>query len=238
MLNLRTVALFALSLPVAVQAQSEQGKAWSSDAELGFVQTAGNSDTKTVNGKVSAKHEHNVWREHINFSALNSAQDNETSAEKYLLNGKLDYLSGEKSYWFATASFEADRFSGYDYQAVIAAGYGARLLDDAIYSLDIEAGPGYRENKLRDQSGSEEDVIFRVAEEFGWVVSDSAKVAQSLSVEAGGDNTISRFETSLKSKINGSFSMKLSYMIKYSEEVPAGDKHADTETGVRLVYSF
>ncbi|MBQ0780103.1 MAG: DUF481 domain-containing protein, partial [Thalassolituus oleivorans] len=45
-------------------------------------------------------------------------------------------------------------------------------------------------------------------------------------------------ETGLQSQINGSLATKLTYKVKYVEEVPADKENTDSEFGVTLVYSF
>jgi len=84
----------------------------------------------------------------------------------------------------------------------------------------------------------QEEAILRAYGNYEWQLSDSALFGQELSVEGGDENTISKSTTSLKTTIVGKFALKVSYTVKYTEEVPPGTDHVDAETSVTLVYAF
>ncbi|MDX9874467.1 MAG: DUF481 domain-containing protein [Spongiibacteraceae bacterium] len=228
-----------LALPLTASAQDVVGL-WSTDIEFGYVSVSGNSESSSVKGRLDSKRESDNWRYHIHFDALNTSEDDTRSAERYFLSNKIDYKFGERSYSFLHASYEDDRFSGYDWQAVIAAGYGYRLIDRADMTWDIEGGPGYRVSKIADssQDDDEREGILRLQTDFEWHLTDNATFEQVLSVEHGSENTVSRSTTSIKTTIIARLAMKLSYTVKYTDNVPTGTEHADRETAVTLVYSF
>ena len=69
-------------------------------------------------------------------------------------------------------------------------------------------------------------------------MSETATFEQSLSVESGDKNTVSKSVTALKTKIIGGFGLKISYTMEYNEVVPNSNVHMDKQTAVTLVYSF
>jgi putative salt-induced outer membrane protein len=236
-------SLFVLTLGTAlcgaVSAQ-ENTKLWTTDLELGYVSTAGNSDTSSLKVRADTKREGDVWRYIAHFDALNTEEDGSRSAEKYFFSNKLDYKISARSYVFGYASYEEDRFSGYDWQAVGAAGYGYRILENDTMTWDLEAGPGYRVSNVSDNtlSDNEHEVILRAYTKYEWRLTENATFEQELGAESGGDKTVTRSVTSLKSTIIGALAMKLSYSVRYTDNVPPGTEHTDTETAVTLVYSF
>lgn len=215
-------------------------KLWSGDAEFGYVDTSGNTEETTVVGRAKADREKDEWRYNITFDSLNSKASDQRSAEKYFLSNRLAYQYTDNDYVFAYASYDDDRFSGFDYQATLAAGWGRRLINSEVMQWDVEIGPGYRTSKVDDNTVGEDsdEAIVRAFTNYSWDFSETANFSQSLNVEAGSDNTISKSITALKVQIVGSLALKLSYTIKYTEEVPVATKHADTETAVTVVYSF
>lgn len=221
-------------------AQDPGTSPWSGDLELGYVSTSGNTDTKNIKALADINREVEQWRYNISFDALNSSKDDKRSAERYFLSNKLDYKYSERSYLFGYASYTDDRFSGYDYQAVIAGGWGYRILDQPTMTWDAEVGPGYRISKVsKEEEGSDErEAILRAYTKYQWQLSDSATFSQELQMEKGGENTITKSVTALRTTIVGALAMKLAYTIKYTQHVPEGIKHADTETSVTLVYTF
>ena len=229
-------------LPVNAQAESP----WGGEGEIGFLMTSGNSETESVNAKLGLSYESNHWRHNGNFEALYSAEEQETetgesemetSAEKYLVSAKTAYKFTEKDYAFLRGSYEDDRFSGYDYQTSFSAGYGRQLFKTERMLMEIEAGPGYRYNRL-DDGKTEEEVIGRGAALFSVQLSEGASFKQELSVEAGKDQTVTKSISSVKAQIVGALSMKASFTAEHTSTVPEDTDKTDTETALTLVYSF
>lgn len=223
-----------------LHAEDSETKLWSGDMEFGYVDTSGNTEESTIKSRAEVNREKDQWRYKILFDSLNSEASGERSAEKYFLANRLARHYSETDFIFGYASYDDDRFSGFDYQATVAAGWGRRLINDETMQWDVEIGPGYRYNKVDDETTSEdsEELILRGFTQYSWDFSDTANFSQSLNVEAGEDNTISKSVTALKVQVIGALALKLSYTIKYTEEVPVNRKHADTETAVTVVYSF
>ena len=226
--------------------QSAQTSNWSGEGELGYLMTSGNSETESLNAGLDLNYEARPWRHHARFQAFYSAEEKETetgeeemetSAQKYRISGKTDYLFTENNYAFLTGSYQDDRFSGYDYETSVAAGYGRRLFQTDRLLMEVEAGPGYRYKRL-ETGGEDEEAILRFYALFTAQVSESALFKQELSVEAGADQTVTESITSIKTRINSLFSMKASYTLEHTSTVPEDTEKTDTETALTLVYSF
>ena len=207
------------------------------EAELGVVSTSGNTNTRSINGKAKMRYLSGPWRHEVRAEGLRTSDGSTITAERYLLAGKSDYHFRPHDYLFATARYEDDRFSGYDYQLSEALGYGHRTLDQPDLTLDLEIGAGGRHSK--EQGGTRKDeAILRGAAKLGWDISPTARFTEDLLAEAGRDNTYTESVTALKVKINGNFAMKLSLTVKNNSTVPAGTRQTDTLTAVTLVYDF
>lgn len=220
--------------------EKKEPKLWKGDLDFGYVDTSGNSNETSIKSDADITREHEAWRYTINFNSLNTEADKVRSAEKYFLSNRLAYAYSEHNYWFGYASYEDDRFSGYQYQVTASGGYGRRLYNQDNLQWDAEIGPGYRYSKLDKGSDPSEtrEAIARLYTDLNWQFTDSASFEQSLSVETGKDNTITKSMTALKAKVIGAFSVKLSYTIKYTSDVPNDTEHADKETAVTVAYSF
>ena len=237
---LASITLIAVSASTQLTAQEDKNKLWSGDVEFGYVDTSGNTEETTVKGRADVNREKDLWRYNIIVEGLNSESNGLRSAEKYFLSNRLAYQYDDNNFVFGYASYDDDRFSGFDYQATVSGGWGRRLINEEKMQWDVEVGPGYRFSKVEDDSTADdsEDIILRGFTKFAWDFSDTANFTQSLNVEAGDDNTISKSITALKVQIMAALSLKVSYTIKYTEDVPMGNKHSDTESAVTVVYSF
>lgn len=233
-----TIACVTISAAISGFNFAAEGEnSWEGGAELGFVSTAGNSKTKTVNAKLDVKKSWSAWADNYKIDALNSKQDGIRSAEKYSTYNKLQYNFNQNDYTFWDVDYEKDRFSGFENQTGTSIGYGRKLIHNDIHNWDIEIGPGYRASKLENGDKQEEAVV-KLTTHYEWKISDSAKFNQLVSHEEGDDNSISRSESSLSTQIAGQLAMKVSYKVKYVDVVPLGFERTDTETAVTLVYAI
>ena len=232
--------LLTTGLAVAGEEKSITGS-----GEVGLLITTGNSETDSVNAKAGLKYEKGHLLGQINLAALYSSEEIEedgekedrVSAEKYNYSAKVGYKFNPVSYVFLNADYEDDRFSGYDYRTTYSVGYGRKLIATDTVRLDIEAGPGYRYDKV-EGGEAEDEAILRGYAMFNYKFSDSVSFQQDLTVVSGSDNTNTESVTALKSQIIGALSMKAAYTVNHNTDVPADTEKTDTETALTLVYDF
>ncbi len=223
---------------MAGSAMAETGTSeWTGEAELGLVATSGNTETQTLSAKAKGANERDKWKHEASLEVLNTEDKKVTTAERYTLIGKTNYKLTDLDYVFGMATYEDDRFSGYDWRASEFVGYGRHVIKKEELTLDIEAGLGARQSE--DNAGvSTDEGAVRLAGNLGWKISDTSKFTEELTSEIGEDVTISKSVTGLKSQINGSLAMKITYTVKHVSEVPVAVEKVDRETAVTLVYSF
>lgn len=235
------IATLALSPMVSGQALEN----WEGEAELGVLITSGNTEETNLNSRLGLKHETTTWRNSGDFRSYYSETDEVTTAEKYKAALQSDFKFEGSQYLFTRGAYEDDRFSGYDFQSSLTAGYGNRVWQRGERSfLDLSAGVGYRFNKLQepDAEGNrdEEGAIARLAGQFDYGLSENALFRQKLSTEIGLDenNTVSESETSLQATVVGNLSMKAAYRVQHISDAPEGSEATDTEISLALLYGF
>ncbi|WP_158701067.1 DUF481 domain-containing protein [Phytohalomonas tamaricis] len=248
LLSLTLSGLGLAVLPLAAHAELEdfstldnpayQTKSFDGNAELGYTKISGNSDSETLLAKTTMTWYHNVWSYSLHAAANSASSDNETSAEEYLLAGRTRYNLSRLNYLFGLARWDKDRFSGYDSQTTLAAGYGRQLLVGPPHSLSVEFGPGVRHDELSD-GGNENHGLAYGGLDYAWQVSDTALFSQGLATEITGENIIGRSDTALKVAINDTLSLKLSYEVEFNDSPPAdASSQTDTTTAVSVVYNM
>lgn len=210
---------------------------WKGEADLGLVATQGNTNTSTLNAAFQVENQHREWRHALRLEALNSSDQGGTTAERYVGELKTTYDFSQASFWFGNLRYEADRFSGYAYQASESVGYGRRFHPYPSVHAELQAGPGLRQSRQEGESGRNEP-IFRAAAGLTWALSTSAKFDQRLRIEGGRSNTTVESVSSLQSQIVGNLALKLAETVKFNSNVPVGTKRTDFLSSVNLVYSF
>lgn len=219
------------------------GDGWSGEGEFGLVVTTGNTETETLNANLSGAYEADAWVHKLGLSALSASEDEAQTAERYQLTGKTEYHWTERGYWFGSLRYEDDRFSGFDYQSVLTAGYGHTLWDRESSHLDLEGGVGVRRSREAatvDMPDPEAmtDAVLRGAAVYWWQFTENARLQNDFLVETGEDNTFAENRLGLRVAINSRFSVKLGYEVRHNTEVPEGAEKTDTVSTVNLVYSF
>ena len=238
MYKLILLTVFAAAALIGHSALANPESTWKAEAELGVLNTTGNTKTRNITAKAKAVNERDRWRHTIKLEALNSSENTATTAERYAASGKSDLKLTEKSYAFGLLTYENDRFSGYDYRSTETLGYGRNVIKRDTLTLDLEAGLGARQSKITSSGDKQNEGLLHVAGNLGWKISDTSTFSEDLSSDMGKQSTVSKSVTALKTQIVGNLASKISFTAKYSTKVPAGSTPMDTETAVTLVYSF
>ncbi|MGD2166991.1 MAG: DUF481 domain-containing protein [Gammaproteobacteria bacterium] len=231
------LAIAATGTAVAQEEEGEERDPFEGSASLGYLSTSGNTDSENVNAAFSLKWQPSLWSHEFNVSAINAQTSGVTTAEARFA----DYIArrdfGEKSYLFASADWESDRFSAYDNQLTETVGYGRHLIATERHTLDAEIGAGARQAELR--SGLDQDEsIARGALDYAWQISETAEFGQSLIIESGSSNTSTQSVSELRADIFGNVALVLSYRLRHNSDVPVGIEKTDRFTAISLEYGF
>ena len=216
----------------------EKAHGFSGEAELGYTHLAGNTDSQTLIGKSQLTWLRDRWTHLLRGEVRHVSRDGEASAEQYRLTGRERYDLEGPHYLFGFARWEKDRFSGYDHQLAAIAGYGRELIRHEHHRLSLEAGPGYRHDRIDTEPNASLGVAYG-ALAWQFEASETTTLKQELSVEATDDNTTSRALSSLTARLNSRLALRLSHEIRRNSQPPEeADARADHTTSASLLYSW
>ena len=231
------IATICLALPALAQEEEKEEGPWSGKATLGYLATSGNTDSTSLNAGFELGYTKNKWIHAFKATAINSTEDEITTAEAYEAGYKAERNFSEHNYMFGQLQWRKDRFSGYDTQFAQTVGYGRRLIDTEKHKLNAEIGAGARQSDLAD--GTEEsETIVRGSMNYAWQISENASFSQLVAVESGSENTYTESVTKLSAAIVGNLALVASYTVKNNSEVPVGTENTDTFTALSLEYTF
>lgn len=216
------------------------------DASVSFADVSGNTNSRALAADLDATWEQDQWRQRVQLTALNEQSEGEATAERYGGAAQVDRKLAGPGYVFLRGEYESDRFSGYDYRANAATGYGRRLIDDGTVTLDAEAGPGYRYSELEEDGDAEPDpgvadggeLTARGALRAEWAINDSATLQHNLTVETGDLATITTAELRLRTRVLKPLSLQVGYRLRNVTETPADVENTDTRFTVGIAYEF
>lgn len=215
----------------------EESSPWSGKATLGYLATTGNTENSSLNSGLEIGYTSGKWAHLAKARAINSSDDNQTTAEAYELAWKTEYNFSEYNYLFGRANWRKDRFSGYDTQLSETVGYGRRIIDTGTHQLSAEIGAGARQSELNDGT-KEDDVIFRGGADYRWKFSETAEFTQNFVLESGEVNNYFESVSAVRAKLLGDLALVASYTVKHNSEVPLGAEKTDTFTALSLEYGF
>ena len=192
--------LFLLAASGELYAADEDGS-WGGEAELGYVQTSGNTKTTSVNARIHLEKTNSVWLHEIELTALRSSDRGQTTADSISALYRAEYNLTEIDFLFGSARVEDNRFAGFNRRYTEVLGYGRTVVKTEAHVLRLEAGLGARQTENIDGSEVNESVV-RVALDYQWQITETSSFKQNISIEDGSENTLVESVTELKLKIN------------------------------------
>lgn len=252
-LKLTLAALCCVSfLTVAEEAASPL----TASAELGLLYKTGNTKSADIKTGFDVKYEEDLWRSTFAFDLLvkktekedENGNDNfETTDEKWTIESKTNYTldTNSKNYIYGDLAYEDNRFSGFENQSSISAGWGREWYKNEKSSLFADIGPGYKRDVLKatDNEGSITQSAFIIQAQALYLrkINEHVEFKQLLSAKyapGSGDNSKYKAETSITTKLIETLALKFSFIVDHNTEVDEGTERTDTQTAMTLVYSF
>lgn len=210
---------------------------WQGSVALGYLQTTGNVNSSTLNGKALAGYKSGPWQDSVLFQALKSSQEGALIAESFNFDGQTDYNFNPDNYLFGNLDYLRDVFSGYERRTSEVVGLGHRLLNSDTQQLALEVGVGARQTHFTDGTRDSEPVE-RFAANYLWKFSGNSNFTENLSILHGASNTLTQSVSTLTANLYNSFALSVSYTVNHNSDVLPGFKNTDTVTALSLVYSF
>lgn len=218
--------------------REEETPMWRAGAELGLVNTSGNTDTTTLNLGAEVVRTTPPWRHRFAAEALQAEEDGVDTADRWVGEWQSDYRLSEKSYVFGALRHDSDAFSGFDYQQTAAVGYGRTLVNDGRQVFEAEIGPGFRRIKGAVTGEVESEAIARALLDYHLDITATTVLDNRLLVESGSRNTLVNNDLALEVAINNRFALAFGVLVRHNTDAPEGTEETDTTTRASVVYSL
>ena len=234
---LYSLTLMTVCMPLMAQ-EPEEERPYEGSVALGYVGTTGNTEVTTLNTELLLTYHTDDWTHNFELETLTSREDGVGKAERYYIADKSDYrLLVQDRYLYVQGSYTDDRFSGFNYQAIVSGGLGQYFIENEAHNLEGFVGLGYRQNDT-DIDGVQGEVVITLGEDYNWQISDTSQLSQGVTFEIGDKRTITTFNIALESEILGQLSTRIAFRLRNNSDVPVGNDKTDTLTSVSLAYSF
>jgi putative salt-induced outer membrane protein len=236
---MKVKALFGITL-LGLAAPSFASN-WSGSAELGFSNSSGNSEDRTLNAKMDMDYANDSWRRTVFGDVYNSESSGDQTAERYVLGYKPSYFINKRDYVFGLVRYDKDKFSDIDDRYTEVLGVGRQFINTDKTYLEGEVGLGARQTNYINPltTADDSEAIYYVGGRFTHTISDSVRFLQILRVEDGSSNTYTESVSGLQFKVTDAVSAKVTHTVRYNTDITGVlGKRTDQITGVNFVYSF
>lgn len=220
---------------------------WSSEVEFGYQSHSGNSDSRSLNSRLSAEYVKGRHRTNGEWKYYLLYKDGEEDKRQSTYTAQSDYKLGPKSYLYGSFKGVDSRYSAYFKDYTLSGGLGYQFANTEAFLLEFEFGPGFRYQEPNQDEIDDDDIIFPDIVQEGifrgnlnskWQALDNLAVTAAITVVAGRSNTRTDTDLNVTNNITETIALKLAYSRQYHDKVPEGLYKADSMFSVNLLFAF
>ncbi|MHB8816908.1 MAG: DUF481 domain-containing protein [Steroidobacteraceae bacterium] len=225
---------------------------WAAQGQLGLIVTSSNTTTKSGNATFSAAHAMGRWTLSGGVAGLYASTGRYTTQQDSNVNLQADLALSKRTFWFSSARWDRNLFTGFSYQESIASGGGFNFIQTPATVLAGELGVGYRiEHPEILRTGPDGNVISRTSEpmerdavlqagvNYSHAITRTTKFVNALLVQYGSSETTTTDNLALQVKVDESLSLAVGMQLVDNTNPPPGSaRHTDTVMTVNLVYAL
>lgn len=237
----RVVGLMGLVVTWATPSLGQETGLWKGNLELSYLQTGGNTNSKTL--AAGGKAERAFARAKLTgeFLAIYGEKEKVASDKNWMGRLKYDHFVSSRAFAYLAETVERNVLKGIEVRYTTQVGMGYEFIKTPSDLLKGEVGFGYiRENPispLHDHGY----MTGRVYGEYGHAFDDKTRFLQTaeyLPGLKGGEGFLFKEESSLIANLMGNFALKVSYAVMYDSEPPVGFFKTDRLFKTSLLYTF
>ncbi len=225
---------------------------WAAQGQLGLIVTSANTTTKSGNASFDVAHRMYLWTLGAGAAALYASTGHYSTQQDTTAHVQADLDLSPRTFWFSTARWDRNLFTGFAYQESIATGGGFKFVQTSATLLAAELGVGYRIEKpevlttgplgnvlSRTGEPMQRDAVLQAGMNYSHSISESTKVVNTLLVQYGSSDTTTTDNLSLQVKVDASLALAVGMQLVNNTSPPPGSvKHTDTVVTVNLVYAL
>ncbi|MDX8387367.1 MAG: DUF481 domain-containing protein [Ghiorsea sp.] len=212
---------------------------FSGNVAFGGFQTQGNSETKTLDGKIELTHAYNQWSTGLVLVGTQTSESNQLTLEYYEAELKPEYNFANQTYAFVLLGYKEDIFGGVIWETTQLAGIGYHAFtDEPTYAVDLEIGYGARDSKKENRTNQDHDPGTHLAILSEYKLSEENAFKINLRAELGNDDDFIKKEVSWEHHLFGQMSINFDYEVRTDSKPALGKERSDSKTSVKLGYEF
>lgn len=233
-------------LPVAAQDQPKE-RPVKVTGDFGFLTASGNSEVTTLSlgERVTWKPDGSKFSFGEYAKYVYGKTDGEKTADQLTAGGRVDYALSPRLSLFGGLDYDRDPFAGIARRFTEPVGLSWHALDAARNKLTLEGGAAFTQVRYTEQQDDGEfDAQYasaRAAGTYKWLFSEKGFFQLFGEYLPGLEEGIGyrvNSEASVVAPVAGILALKVSYLMRYNSEPPAGFKNTDRTftTGLQVAF--
>ena len=246
----------------AASAQADHAGTWAAAAQLGLIVTSANTTTKSGNASIDVAHKMGRWTLSGGLRGLYASTGHYTTQQDTSAHLQADLELSPRTFWFSSARWDRNLFTGFSYQASVASGGGFKFVQSRSTLLAAELGAGYRverpevltigtfgnvETRTHVPGSMQRNAVLQAGANYSHSITHLTKIVNTLLVQYGTNDTTTTDDLSVQVKIDASLALAVGVQLVNNTNPPAAVivnpaegsvKHTDTVFTVNLVYNL
>ncbi|CAM3110317.1 DUF481 domain-containing protein [Vibrio mytili] len=219
----------------------------STEVEFGYQAHTGNTDSRSLNARLSAEYTSGRHRSYGEWKYYNLYKDGEEDKRSSTYSMQSDYKLGPKTYLYGSFKGVDSRYSAYYKDYTLSGGLGYQFAYTQNFTLEVEVGPGFRYQEPNLDEIDDDDIIFpdivregifRSNVSASWQALDNLSFTTNITMITGKSNLNVDSEISAINEITEDIALKLTHSRQYHDKVPEGLSKADSIFSVNLLFAF
>jgi len=264
---MKKIALSAVlisSLALAAEIDTTKETPLVTHTELGYIETNGNTETKTFNLDIKAK---KAWGKHegnFMFDGQYASDKNTETKNKFITEITYDYAFTDRFAFNYLVGYKSDKFSGFAYQFYTGPGAKYKAIVSQKQNLSLDGNLLYAKDRYEDvyvdgtgaiitypnatagqtlatAAYSDQYTSYRVKGDYNLQLLENVKFEQIVSFRGSFEASENYFvfsKTALSSKLSDIFSAGISYKVDYINKPADGKKNKDTTLTANLIIDY
>ncbi len=234
-------------LDTEIDAPSPTPSPFTSELEFGYQSHSGNSDSQSLNARVSSEYVTGRYRFNGEWKYYLLYKDGTEDKRQSSYDLQADYKLSQRTYFYNSFTGYDSRYSAYYKDYTFSSGIGYQLTNTERLGIELEAGPGFRSQDPNLDEIDDDDIIFpetvnelifRGNASVSWKVVESLSLSGNFTVVGGNSNTRFDSEISVVNTITDDIALKLVHSRQYHNRVPDGLSNSDSVFSANLLFLF
>lgn len=232
-------------LPIYQEQKAEESKGfdWSYHIELSYIQTSGNTETKSFAGKLETSGQGGINRLFFNTDVLFQKNADQETADRIMMDGSWELKFSERFFALLTGDYQRDRFSGYEHRFSVGPGIGCDLVASEKTAVKVSSSLNYYYDKLSgEQPTSDSHLAVKAGLGGEYRIRENLRLKNDFEYFISTDEWDNYFitnEAALYVNVNTFISIGIRYLIDYQNAPPSeGLKRLNTTFFSSLVFDF